>query len=235
MRIKRRAAMWGALFGLAAIGATSAGPLQAKAERENWTAKVTITENGSHILGNPDAKVKLTEYVSYTCPHCATFQKEAETPLRLAYVMPGKVSVKVQHVVRDPVDLTVAMLTNCGSPDGFFKRHHTFLYGQEKWLARMGGMSSGQRKRWYEGEMAVRLQAVARDFGFYQMMEQHGVSRIAVNRCLGDKEAAQKIVSQTEKAQEAGITGTPGFALDGTVLAATHDWKTLDLQIKARF
>lgn len=228
MRIVRMTAL-----AVAALLSLAAGIVLAT-DRPNWTATVTVTPSGSHVLGNPDAPVKLTEFVSYTCPHCATFQQQSDAPMRLAYVTPGKVSVEVRHLLRDPVDLTVAMLTNCGDPNGFFKRHHAFLYSQDKWIVKMGDMSEAQRKRWTAGEMHVRLQAIADDFDFYAIMAQRGFSRTAVNRCLADTAMARKLADQTENAQNFGVSGTPSFALNGILLAATHDWKSLDIQIRAR-
>ena len=37
----------------------------------DWSAVVNRTTAGGFIMGNPDAKVKLVEYGSMTCPHCA--------------------------------------------------------------------------------------------------------------------------------------------------------------------
>ena len=34
-----------------------------------------------------------------------------EAPLKIGYVHSGKVSVEIRHMLRDPIDLTVAMLT----------------------------------------------------------------------------------------------------------------------------
>lgn len=226
MRIGRLATLTAAALAFLSVPAAGA--------RENWTAKVTVQPDGSHVLGNPAAKVKLTEYVSYTCPHCAHFQQDAEAPMRLAYVMPGKLSVRVAHVIRDPVDLTVAMLTNCGDPAGFFKRHHVFLQGQDRWLARMGAMTQAQRRRWNSGDTPSRLRAIAADFDFYELMAQRGYSRAAVDRCLADKAMSERLIAQTAAAQEAGVLGTPSFALDGVLLAATHDWQSLNVQIRAR-
>ena len=211
--------------------ATASSAAQA---RENWTATVSVSAEGQHVLGNPKAPVQLTEYVSYTCPHCSTFQKQAEAPMRLAYVMPGKLSVKVHHFIRDPVDLTITMLTNCGDPQGFFKLHHTFLYGQDKWLTKMGDFSEAQRLRWRSGKLSERTQAVARDFDFYAIMAQHGMSRTQVDRCLSDVALATRLAEQSRIARDAGVDDAPRFALGGTILAATEDWETLDLQIKAR-
>ena len=216
------------------LGIAVAGALALTAAKGNWTATVQQTETGAHVLGNPEAKVKLTEYVSYTCPHCATFQQKSEAPMRLAYVMPGKVSVEVVNFVRDPVDLTAAMLTTCGDPAGFFKRHHSFMYDQDRWLTRMADTTEAQRKRWYAGDIPSRLRAVASDFDFYGIMAKHGFSRSQVDRCLADTARAEKLVAQTSAAMEEGVRGTPSFALDGVILAGTHDWSALTPQIDAR-
>ena len=56
------------------------------AQQAPWLAQITIAPSGSHIIGNPDAKVKLVEYMSYTCPHCAAFEAESATPLRADFV-----------------------------------------------------------------------------------------------------------------------------------------------------
>ncbi len=216
---------------IAALGVIAA--LSLAASKANWTATINVTPKGSHVLGNPEAPAKLTEFVSYTCPHCATFQKQSDAPLRIAYVMPGKVSVEVQHVVRDPVDLTVAMLTNCGEPAGFFKRHHIFLHEQEKWLARMPSMSDLQKQRWAHGAVPVRLRAVARDFGFYALMEQRGYTRVRVDTCLGDMKMAEKLISQTQDATRLGVPGTPSFAINGALIENVHDWDSLKPWLKA--
>jgi hypothetical protein len=52
-----------------------------------------MTSDGGHLVGNPGAAVKLVEYVSYTCPHCAHFEVEADAPLRLSFIASGKGSM----------------------------------------------------------------------------------------------------------------------------------------------
>lgn len=207
--------------------------LSMAAAKANWTATVNVAPDGTHVLGNPDAKVKLTEYVSYTCPHCAHFQKDSETTMRLAYVMPGNVSVKIHHVVRDPVDLTVAMLTNCGDKAGFFRRHHAFMYDQEKWLVKLNSMSEATRARWSHGPVPARLKAIANDFGFYATMEKNGLSRTQVDRCLSNEGGMKTLVAQSEAAVKLGVPGTPSFALNGTLIEGKHSWDALQPEIVA--
>ncbi len=216
-----------------ALAATTLLPA-ALAARPNWTATVAVTEAGGNRLGNPDAQVKVVEYISYTCTHCADFQRRSDVPMRIAYVQPGKVSLEVRHLVRDPVDLTVAILTNCGDPRKFSRNHNTFLRSQENWIKVFDTASDQQKQRWTNGPLLARYRAIAYDFGFYTIMEQRGYSRIVVDRCFADEALARRIVGQRTAAIEAGVQGTPSFAINGELLAGTHDWQALEAAIKAR-
>ena len=222
------------LIRLAALAAAAILSIAAKPAPRDWVATVSVTASGSHLQGNPDADVKLAEYVSYTCPHCANFQKEASAPLQLSYVRTGKVSVEVRHLVRDPVDLTVAMLTNCGEPSRFLRLHNAFLVGQDKWIKPMETASSVQQRRWTTGDNATRLRAIAADFGFYAIMDRYGYQRTQIDRCLADTAMMRRIVGQTVEAQRLGVRGTPSFFIDGTLLTDTFDWPALDSNLKSR-
>jgi hypothetical protein len=49
------------------------------------------------LLGNPrNAPVKLVEYISYTCPHCAHFEAESDAQLRIGFIATGKGSIEVR-------------------------------------------------------------------------------------------------------------------------------------------
>lgn len=229
MRIAKAAGVaLAALFALAASPATTGAP------RGGWTLQVTQSAGGSHVMGNPAAALKLTEFVSYTCPHCAHFDAEANDPLRLYFVTPGKLSVEVHHLVRDPIDLTVAMLTNCGPPGRFFQNHVAFLRRQERWLARAQNATAAQQARWSQGDGVARRRAIAEDFGFYPIMQQRGYDRPSVDRCLADEAVARQLAEQTRSAAAMGVQGTPSFALNGSLLAGTHDWPSLLAQLRAR-
>ena len=42
----------------------------------DWSTVVTKTAEGGFVMGNPNAKVKLVEFGSLTCPHCAEFEHQ---------------------------------------------------------------------------------------------------------------------------------------------------------------
>lgn len=205
------------------------------AAAQNWTATVAKADSGT-VIGDPKAKKVLTEYVSYTCPHCAAFTKEADSALKLAYVQPGKMKLEIRHLLRDPVDLTMALLANCGAAAKFPLNHNAFMYAQESWLPKMAASSDAQRQRWSTGEPAARRKAIAGDLGFYTIMERRGYDRAAANRCLSDEAKARELAEVSARDWKLpGIGGTPAFAIDGVVLSGTHNWQQLKGQLDARF
>ena len=103
-------------------GGLSGEPIAKVAPPANkaWSEVVAKTPEGGTRMGNPDAPIKLVEYGSMTCSHCAQFSEQASAGLRDEFVSSGRVSYEFRNFVRDPIDLTVAMLARCGSPESFF-------------------------------------------------------------------------------------------------------------------
>ena len=216
------------LIALAALAATTA-----IAATPNWLT-VVDTAGGGHRIGNPQAKVKLTEFVSYTCAHCGEFAQEASNALDL-YVATGKVQLDKRHVVRDPIDLTAAMLANCGPAAKFPRNHKALILAQPKWLPIAERATEGQQSRWYHGPGGARRRAIANDLGFYTIMAGRGYERVALDRCLADEAVAKRLAEQSKAdGEKFGVKGTPSFAIDGTILAGTYSWKMLQPQLDAR-
>ena len=219
----------------AAKPAAAAQGVPAGAASENWNAVITRTDHDSYVLGNPKAKVKLVAFISYTCPHCAAFEAESEGPLRLSFIAGGQGSLEVRNFLRDPIDLTVALLTHCGPPSKFFLNHSAFLGSQSTWIEPATHPSPMQQKRWYGGVLTTRIRYIATDFHFYQIMETRGFSRQEVDKCLADTALAKRLADNTDKAQKVyAIQGTPSFLIDNVLLAGTYSWDVLRPQIEAR-
>lgn len=197
----------------------------------NWNTVVTEID-GAHRIGNPEAKVKLVEFVSYTCPHCAEFTREADDRIKLGYIQPGALSLEIRHLIRDPVDLTVTMLANCGPASKFPLNHATFMLQQAKWIGPLASPTAAQRTRWTSGDGATRRRNIANDFGLYQIMVQRGYNRPELDRCLSDEAAATRFAEQSQKDWgRPGIGGTPAFAINGVVMPGTHTWTALERQL----
>lgn len=221
-----------AVFGVLAL--VGAGKPVSRASGGNWNATVARTPLDSHVLGNPNAKVKLVEYISYTCPHCAHFEQESDAQLRIGFIATGKGSIEVRSFVRDGIDMTVALLTHCGAPGRFFANHSAFLRSQQTWMAPAMNPSEAQKQRWYNGPLPSRTRAIASDLHLYDIMEKRGYSRAEADRCLADTALAGRLAKHTQEAVDKDyVNGTPSFVLNGVPLAGTFSWAALKPQLEA--
>ncbi len=219
---------------LLALAPTPA-PTPNRTARGDWNNRVTLTPGGGHLLGNPAATVKLTEYASYTCSHCAEFEIQANGALRVGYISGGRMAYEVRHYVRDPVDMTVALLANCGASNRFFLNHAAFMRSQSTWLRPVANASPATQARWASGTMAVRRRNIASDLHLFEIAATRGYDRTTAERCLADEAMATRLAAQTEEGNRIQITGTPSFLINQSLLLATYDWPTLRPQLDARF
>ena len=193
----------------------------------NWAAVVEARDNG-HVFGNPEAKTRLVEYMSYTCSHCAEFARTGDPAIMLFLVPKGDVSFEIRHMLRDPIDLTAALLTNCGEPEKFLGNHEAIISRQGEWIETARKTTQAQRTRWSFGTNSARWRAIASDLGFYDIMEARGYSRPALDRCLADQAKATALAETSARDVGAyALPGTPSFVLDGKLLAGVHSWEAL--------
>ncbi|MDE1467897.1 DsbA family protein [Aurantiacibacter sp. D1-12] len=216
----KRAALAGLLLAASTLPA-------APAAAQHWNAEVEQTAQG-HRVGNPDAPLQLIEFVSYTCPHCAHFERDSEAELRYFYVHEGYAAVEVRHLIRNIADVAAALVTECGPEENFFANHRVMLHEQPNWIARAQALTPGQQARWNSGRVSERMRAIASDLDFYEMMEPRGYSISELDRCLSDEARADALVAASAgNAAEFGVTGTPSFVLNGTLLEGVHSWPQL--------
>lgn len=196
-----------------------------------WNYTVSIAPGGSHVLGNPDAKVRVVQYSSYTCSRCAAFAVQSEAQMQIGYISSGRVSFELRHYLRNAVDMTVAMLVECGPPERFFLNHTAFLHRQDSWIGPLSTASDGQKRRWHYGTLLQRNRAIASDFGLFRIMEARGVSRTETERCLADQSVANRIAAQSQAAVDQGIIDAPRFFINGAPVAGVDNWAALRPQI----
>jgi protein-disulfide isomerase len=239
--------MMKALFLAAAAGMLAIGPAAAQQDLSrpgsafgmadnpgNWHTTIARTDRG-HLIGNPEADTRLIEFVSYTCGHCADFTIEGEPALELALLKPGKGSVEVRPIIRNPLDLTVTLLAQCSDPAQFKTRHQTLMRAQSDWLAKARGAPESQRAIWMRGDKAGRMNA-ASALGLTEMLVRQGQSRAELDACVMDDAAAGRVTANDRADRaEFAVPGTPSFALDGKLLPEVHSWDALYAVLSARF
>lgn len=190
----------------------------------NWNGVIATTPQGGYLVGNPNAAVKLIEYVSYTCPHCSHFEEQSDTTLRMTFIASGKGSIEYRSLMRNKIDVAVTLLATCGPITKFRGNHTAFLRGQDKWYH---GPSQGEEQRWSSDDFATSMRAIANDLKLYDFMTNRGYTRPEVDRCLMNRAAANKLAEQTKFAiDELKVPGTPSFIVNGALQEA-HDWDGL--------
>lgn len=211
---------------LAAALVALATPM-APATAQNWNAEIVQTDQGYRV-GDASAPLQIIEFISYTCPHCATFARESEAELRYHYVHEGYAAVEVRHMIRNPIDIAAALLTECGDPSRFFDNHRAVLATQDDWMATAQGLSEAQFARWQSGDFPSRMRAIASDLELDDLMEQRGYSTSEITACLNDTARAEQIVTLSESnVAEYSVPGTPSFVLNGSLLNQVHTWEAL--------
>lgn len=212
------------LAGLALLALTAAAPAV------DWTRKVTQTPEGAFVLGNPAAKTRLVEYVSYTCPHCAHFSNEARAELRSKYIATGGTAVEIRHAVRDPLDLAATLLARCGGPARFFADHDKLFATQEQWFEKGLQYWQANAEALQAAAERDRLKMVARGAGLPALL---GMSETQANACLSNEAREKPVLAMTEEAwRKRSIPGTPYFLINGTPVADTTTWAALAPHLK---
>lgn len=194
------------------------------APAQDWTRTITRTPEGAHVLGNPAAKHRLIEYVSYTCPHCAHFVAEGSAPIKSGWVANGTLAVEVRNLIRDRFDLTAALLARCGGADHFFGNHEALFAHQETWFDKARGFQSALPAN---APQAAVMTEIADKTGLTALMQKRGVTPAQSHACLANAGALDQVLAMTKRGLEQdGVQGTPSFIVNGKLTPA-HDWAGL--------
>lgn len=199
---------------------------------QNWAEMASETPEGGFLIGNPDAPIKLVEYASHTCGACANFSAQGASEIESAYVPTGKVSFEIRNLVRDPLDLTIAMAARCGPVEAFHP-----IAGQAWANLQQIGQAAYRDQAAYEAAMALppeqRFLQLAQLAGLPQFFAERGVSVEQLGSCLADGDKASEIYQRSnEQAAEMDITGTPTFFLNGQQLT-TNSWSGVEEALQA--
>lgn len=152
---------------------------------------------GDFSLGSPDAKVKLVEYASFTCPHCANFHETVFDKLKTDYIDTGKVYFTLREVYFDRYGLWAALVARCGGEMKYFGIHDMLFAKQKEWAASEDPM-----------QVVENLKTIGR---------AAGLEDAAMDACLNDSANAEALIKQFQTNFEAdGVEGTPTLFVNGT-------------------
>lgn len=221
-----------ALVAAAAMAAVSATAIAAAPARKapaaaDWSRTIVMTPEGGFRMGNPAAKVKLVEYGSLTCGHCANFAREGMAPLLGTYVRSGKVSYEYRTYFLNGLDVAAILVARCGGPGRFFPVAEKLYQTQSQWKGRVAGLTEAQKQALNALPEGQRLGRLAELAGITQIAAQHGIGAAQSKRCLTDQATFDRLGKMNEAAAAQGVQGTPSFFLNGSDLGP-QSWGTLE-------
>ena len=165
--------------------------------QEAGPAKITAAtfmENGSPILGDPNAPITLVEFGDYQCYFCNQFFHTTEDNLLKNYVDTGKVKVIFKdYTIIGPDSITAANAAHCADDQGLFWKYHDTLYNH--W--------DGENSGWASSENLLKF---AKDVG---------LDTDKFSKCTIDSKHNTIIVNSNKDAKDLGLTGTPAFFIIG--------------------
>ena len=153
----------------------------------DWSTIVTKTAEGGFLMGNPNAKVKLVEFGSMTCPHCAEFEEQGGKALVDNYVKKGLVSWEFRNFVRDPFDMAATLLARCGGEANFFGMTRTLFHDQKNWIGKAQAADPAQLQAVQGMPPAQQFSTLADLAGLKAFAAQRGVPRAKADQCLGNR------------------------------------------------
>ena len=182
---------------LGAVNAETAAPApDAARAAEAATAELDPALLADHTMGSPDAPVKMTEYASFTCPHCAKFNETVFQDLKKNYIDTGKVFFTYREVYFDRFGLWAGMIARCGGADRYFGFVETYYSTRDTWLN--------------SDDPAVISENLKR------IGRTGGMSNEQIDTCLNNQPFAQALVANFQTNMEADkVEGTPTFIIDG--------------------
>ena len=196
--------------------AVNADVALAETRKNSDILKVSASD---YVLGDKNAPVVVIEYASISCPHCASFTREALEKLKTDYIDVGKVQFVFRSFPLNQSALTAAMFAECQAQDNkaeLPKRYHDTLKAlfktQDSWA--------------FDEKYATKLESIAK---------LDGMTAERFNSCINDKKLQERMLTERmEVAKVLQIRSTPSFFVNGEISEGYVDYATIKKLIEKK-
>ena len=214
----------------APAAAPTGGPVASVAAPagQMWSDVVSATPDGGMRMGNPNAPIKLVEYGSLSCPHCAKLANEGMRTLVDKYVNSGRVSYEFRSFpIHGIIDVPMTVMVRCAAPAAFFPLVEQIYANQEAMMTR-AEQGNPQAQAASQLPPAQRFPALADAFGLTDWFAARGLAKDQAHACLADTSAAEKVAKEGQKWSDDGVNSTPTLVLNGSILENVATWAELE-------
>jgi protein-disulfide isomerase len=165
----------------------------------NNLSAASLIEQGSPIIGNPDAPVTLIEFGDFQCEFCARFAKVTEPTINATYIQTGKANMVFKHFVTHGDDsITAAIASQCANEQGQFWKFYKTVYENQ------GPENSG----WANTENMKKFAS-----------QIPGLDKQKFDSCIDSQKYKSVVDNDMTLGVSLGMKGTPSFIIvknDGT-------------------
>ena len=176
---------------------TPADPLAAYAQD---AADVDTSMIQEMSIGNPDAKVTVIEYASFTCPHCAAFHADGFKKLKAEYIDTGKINFIYREVYfqGDRPAFWASVVARCGE-------------NPEQRFFGIVDMIFDKQRTWASATDATEMVGQLRTYG-----KIPGLTDAELDQCLTDNDRAHALYARwIQNGQNDNVQSTPTFIING--------------------
>ena len=160
------------------------------------------------VKGDPDAPVTIIEWSEFECPYCARFYNQAYSQIIKEYVDTGKVKI----VFRD-------------YPLSFHKNAQKAAEAAE---------CAGDQEKYYAMHDKLFEEGVVGGVDtFKKYAVDLGLDSTEFDNCLDSGKHAEEVAKDMAAGQAAGISGTPGFLINGKLVSGAQPFENFKAIIDA--
>ena len=146
----------------------------------------------SHFIGSKNAPIKIKEYFSLTCGHCATFHQLTLPKLKEKYIDVGKIQLEFIDYPLDRLAILAAALARTLPNDSYIEAINILLNKQKQWA--------------YSNKPIDELMSISRLFG---------ISSKDFEKVMENVPLMQEIINKMEKeSKQFNIESTPTFIIN---------------------
>ncbi|MBZ0218094.1 MAG: DsbA family protein, partial [Fimbriimonadaceae bacterium] len=164
---------------------------------------------GEKWLGNPDSDIKVIEYASMTCGHCANFHTNIFPAFKEKYIDTGKVHFLFREFPLDPLAAGAFMLARCAGEDRYFTFVDVLFKTQPTWTR--------------TNDPVTALFNISRQAGFTQE---------TFDTCLSNQRLLDGVNWVKDRGEtEFNVRSTPTFFVNGQMLRGVQSLEELEAAI----
>lgn len=153
-----------------------------------------------HLVGSPDAKVKMIVYASVTCGHCGKWFTNDWPTIKADYIDTDKVQMAFREIPTPPQQVAIPgfVIANCAPEDQYMDM---IVHQMENQQATFEAINAGNGQKVFEDLAALAGMN----------------SEAELQACFNQPGHIPRIERASKRMQAAGMSGVPGIIINGEI------------------